>query len=184
MFANDSFENYQDLEISSSHDLVTSAVIYDATFSGYNSIVLGTFGKSVLFFCPTRSSFDSGDIENINKHLTLTNNQTPTDPSDLSAKEESSYSKRPSQGRYQFSYELKREITFKHSVLGLLTGLISNNGALDLIILTLNGVSVWQYDPEKIIDLANKLFEQREQMDHQHKEQNIAYSNTDLTTSF
>lgn len=177
LYSEESFENFQDLEISPGQDLVTSAVIYDATFSGYNSIVLGTFGKSVLFFCPTRTSFE----EVVDKQTTLTSHNV-----DSSLSEE--YKKSISLStRCQFVYELKREITFKHSILGLQVGLISNNGALDLIILTLNGVSVWQYDPEKVIDLVNKLYDQHQILNlqqNQHKEPQSSSSNIELTTSF
>lgn len=181
LYSEEGYENYQDLEISSSYDLVTSAVIYDATFIGYNSIVLGTFGRSVLFFCPTKTACtdinESGDV--YRQANTMASELLTTDLS------ESGQTTNRRQPRYSFTYEFKREIVFKHSVLGLLTGLVSNNGALDLIILTLNGISVWQYDPEKVIELANKLFEQREHSESA-KEQNanIMCSTNDLTTSF
>lgn len=153
LYSNEGFESYQDLEIQGNYDLVTSAVIYDATFSGYNSIVLGTFSRSVAFFCPTKtSSVDNSDCYEFLKNQTSIQNESLVDQIESSRRL-----------RCNISYELKREIVFKHSVLGLLTGLLSNNGAVDLIILTLNGISVWQYDPEKIIDLANKLFELRDQ---------------------
>lgn len=146
-------------------------MIYDATFSGYNSIVLGTFGRFVLFFCPTKTdNYETSGGEGLKSH------DLPIDVSESSNRRSSS--------RHVFTYEFKREIVFKHSVLGLLTGLVTNNGALDLVILTLNGVSVWQYDPEKIIEFTNKLFEQREHLENL-KEQSIATcSNNDLTTSF
>ena len=161
LYSEDSFESYQDLEISNNYDLVTSAVIYDATFSGYNSIVLGTFGRSVLFFCPKRNHIESSDYE--------TNKQTLTTRNQISDLYDLNYRRQ----LYQFSYEIKREIMFKHSIIGLEIGLISNNGALDLMILSLNGVSVWQYDPEKVIELANRMFEQKENQE-----------TIDLTTSF
>jgi hypothetical protein len=166
LYSEDSFESYQDLEISNNYDLVTSAVIYDATFSGYNSIVLGTFGRSVLFFCPKRNNMEMNDYETSNKQ-TLTSRNQISDLYDLNYRRQ----------LYQFSYELKREIMFKHSIIGLEVGLISNNGALDLMILSLNGISVWQYDPEKVIELANRMFEQKEQ--YKENQETI-----DLTTSF
>ena len=64
------------------------------------------------------------------------------------------------------NYVIKREITFKHSILGLSTTFLTSNGALDLVVLTLNGVSIWQYDPEKLIDFINKKLEQKEQLNY------------------
>ncbi len=124
-------EDHQDLETAHSYDLVTSAVIYDATFSGYNSIILGTFGKVVLFYSPLPIN---ADMENSKK---ITNTR--------------------------FRYELKREYSFKHSIMGLCKAQISINGAYYLVILTLNGLSVWQYDPDRIADLINQKFEENEQ---------------------
>ena len=63
----------------------------------------------------------------------------------------------------KLDYEFKREFTFKHSILGLNKSFLSNNIAYDLTILTLNGVSIWQYEPDKLIDLINKRFELKEQ---------------------
>ena len=135
----------------SSYDLVTSAVVYDATFTGYNSIVLGTFGKAVLFFCPIPVK-----EEQVDKQATLTLN------TDLSSFEQSLKFDNEKRTKQRFCYELKREIYLKNSILGLSTGLLSNNGALDLIVFTLNGISVWQYDPDKVIDLVNKILEKKE----------------------
>lgn len=105
---------------------------------------------------------EMNDYETSNKQ-TLTSRNQISDLYDLNYRRQ----------LYQFSYELKREIMFKHSIIGLEIGLISNNGALDLMILSLNGISVWQYDPEKVIDLANRMFEQKENQE-----------TIDLTTSF
>lgn len=143
--------------------MVTSAVIFDATFVGYNSIVLGTFGKVLLFFCPVPVITEDSD-----KQATLTQ-QTQCNTSNFESQEsqikeqELIYCFKKS--RQKFNYELKREIPFKHSILGLSTSLISNNGALDLVVLTLNGISIWQYDPEKIIEIVNRKFEQNYLLD-------------------
>lgn len=177
LHSDDGYEGYQDLEISNNCDLVTSAVIYDATFSGYNSIVLGTFGRFVLFFCPTMTNMEN--YESGGEGGGFRAQAPPVVQNDLPGDVVSDR-----RSRHVFTYEFKREIVFKHSVLGLLTGLITNNGALDLVILTLNGVSVWQYDPEKVIDLANKLFEQREHLDNLKENSIASCSNNDLTTSF
>lgn len=122
-------EDYQDLDIPICCDLVTSAVIYDATFSGYNSIILGTFGKTVLFYSP------------------------------LPVNSEDRFSR-----HQKFHYEKKREIPFKHSVMGLCKTQLSGNGAYDLVILTLNGLSIWQYSPGRLAELVNQRFEENEQM--------------------
>ncbi|CAF0713111.1 unnamed protein product [Brachionus calyciflorus] len=152
IYGEDDFESYQDLEINANYDLVTSAVVYDATFSGFNSIVLGTFGKALLFFCPIPTVKD----EEIDKQATLTLQ------SDLSNLEQSFKIENESRRiKPKFSYELKRETMLKNSILGLSTGLFSNNGALDLAAFTLNGISIWQYDPDKVIDLVNKLVEKK-----------------------
>ncbi len=127
MYKEDEFEDHQDLEIAQTADLVTSSCIFDATFSGYNSIVLGTFGKSVIFFTPLPKKI------NYNCEINST--------------------------RLKFDYEMRREIYLKHSIMGLTSSLLSNNGSKDLVILTLNGVSVWQYEPSKIIDIINKKIE-------------------------
>ena len=137
LFKDDRYESHQDLEIAQSADLVTSSCIYDATFSGYNSIVLGTFGKSVLFFTPfpKQMTFNYDVYCSVDSAVTR-HHQQPT-----------------------FDYEMRRDIYLKHSILGLTTSSLSNNGSKDLIILTLNGVSVWQYEPNKIIDIVNKKIE-------------------------
>lgn len=115
-----SFDEYQDIEIPHAYDLVTSASIYDATFSGYNTIVLGTFGKVILFICATL------------------NNES------------------------KIKYEIKREITFKHSVMGLSPTHLSSNAAYDLVVMTLNGISIWQYEPDRLIEFINQKFELNE----------------------
>ncbi len=128
LYKENRYENHQDLEVAQTADLVTSSCIFDATFSGYNSIVLGTFGKSALFFTPFPRQM------NYNFYETNT-------------------------ARISFDYEMRRDIYLKHSILGLTTSYLSNNGSKDLVILTLNGVSVWQYEPSKIIDIVNKKVE-------------------------
>ena len=120
------------------YDIVTSAVIYDATFSGMNSIVLGTFGKVVLFYCPLM-------VHSYNEN-------TPYDLKSTSFRLNS-----------YFQYEFNRKILFKHSVMGLCQTHLSNNGACDLAVFTLNGVSIWQYEPEKLIELINQRFEENDQ---------------------
>lgn len=129
-------EDYQDLDISSCCDLVTSAIIYDATFSGYNSIVLGTFGKCILFYSPVPVNLD--EASTVNKRLSTKNQK--------------------------FYYEKKREFPFKHSVMGLCKTQLTGNGAYDLVVLTLNGISIWQYCPERLAELVNQRFEENEQM--------------------
>ena len=139
----------EDLDIPANYDLVTSAVVYDATFSGFNSIVLGTFGRALLFYCPVVKKF-----EELEKQSTL-NYQSELDSSqkvDVSHKAI----------KTKIVYELKREITLKNSILGLCTTMISNNGAIDLVVFTLNGISIWQYDSEKIVDYTNRILENKE----------------------
>ena len=139
----------EDLDIPANYDLVTSAVVYDATFSGFNSIVLGTFGRALLFYCPMVKKF-----EELEKQSTL-NYQSELDSSqkvDVSHKAI----------KTKIVYELKREITLKNSILGLCTTMISNNGAIDLVVFTLNGISIWQYDSEKIVDYTNRILENKE----------------------
>ena len=41
--------------------------------------------------------------------------------------------------------------------------MITGNGADDLVVLTLNGISVWQYEPERLAELINQKFEENEQ---------------------
>lgn len=126
-------DDYQDLEINNFCDLVTSAIIYDATFSGYNSIVLGTFGKYILFYSPIPINLEDSNHKN------------------------------KSFRNQKFHYEKKREFPFKHSVMGLCKTQLSGNGAFDLVILTLNGLSIWQYCPERLAELVNQKFEENEQ---------------------
>jgi len=137
----DEFESYQDLEIASYCDLVTSCVIYDATFTGYNSIVLGTFGKNLLFFCPTYKFLD----ESFDYSMSKDNQATLTKKNKNRSIEQ------------KFVYELRKELLFKHSILGLCETYLSDNVALDLVVFTLNGISVWQYDPEKLVNHLNHL---------------------------
>ena len=59
-------------------------------------------------------------------------------------------------------YELKRDVSFKHSVIGLLTSNLTMNCANDLVILTLNGIHIWQYEPEYVINLINTRLNQNE----------------------
>ena len=110
-------DEYQDLEQSYSHDLVTSSVIYDAQFNSLNTIVLGTFGKVILMYF-------YNECEN--------------------------------------KYELRRDFSVKHSIMGLLTCNLTMNCSNDLIILTLNGVHICQYDPNYVINLINQKYEQNE----------------------
>lgn len=170
LYASDNFEWYQDLETPVQADLATSASIYDATFSGYNSIVLGMFGKRVIFFCAT-SIDDKTDDEpssrsgSFNRQESGSNDYPPdlfvdvenfasigTTLTDSSSIKQSRLSV---PAKHRFTYDLRRELHLKHSVLGLASCSLTNNGALDLAILTLNGISVWQYDPEKIIEYVN-----------------------------
>jgi hypothetical protein len=178
LFAKDNFESHQDLDSPSYADLATSVAIYDATFSGYNSIVLGTFGKVLLIYSPTQIAFPSSqNNNNTSKHLEdlpadlftgmdsftksnddedVTQTQTPTlivNGSSVTG----------SKQKYQLNYELKREFFFKHSILGVAACDLSMNGALDLVVVTLNGISVWRYEPNKLIDLITELFEKREE---------------------
>ena len=52
------------MDLPQTSDLVTSCDIYDATFSGFNTIVLGTFGKKVLFYCPLSMKHNNdGDLD-------------------------------------------------------------------------------------------------------------------------
>ena len=102
----------------------------------------------VLFFCPVLLSGD----EFVDKQATLTRDSETLDD----------YDPNESTSKVFIGYELKREIQFKHSILGLETTLLSNNGAYDLVILTLNGISVWQYDPDKLIELLHARIELKE----------------------
>jgi len=106
--------------------------------------VLGTFGKVILFFCPVPISNEN----NINI------NQQRQD-SIKSSSIKNSFQK--------FRYDFKREISFKHSIMGLCVGCLSNNSALDLVVCTLNGVSIWQYEPDRLADLINQKFEENKQ---------------------
>jgi hypothetical protein len=129
--------------------LVTSSLIFDANFSGYNSIILSTFGKALLFFTPI---------------VTITNNLRKNKKSESKQSNQSLGMKlacieKENNTKHSFDYELQREILFKHSILGLQKAFLSNNGPVDLAILTLNGISVWQYEPEKITELINKMLE-------------------------
>jgi hypothetical protein len=182
LFAKDNFESYQDLNAPSYADLATSVVIYDATFSGYNSIALGTFGKVVLVYTPTQIAFTNSQTSG-SKHLedlpadlfndmeSFTMQQSQNDDEDVTQTQTPTLTLTavgPSIGvkqKYQFNYELKREFFFKHSILGLAAcDLSMNGGALDLVVVTLNGISVWRYEPSRVCDLLNKLFEKREQL--------------------
>ena len=53
-------------------------------------------------------------------------------------------------------YELKRDFQVKHSIMGLLSFNLTLNCSNDLIILTLNGIHVFQYDPDFVINLINQ----------------------------
>lgn len=64
----------------------------------------------------------------------------------------------------RFIYEKKREFSFKHSVMGLANTMLTKNGAFDLVILTLNGLCIWQYCPERLSELVNSRFEENEQL--------------------
>ena len=64
--------------------------------------------------------------------------------------------------KQSYQYEFSKKILFKHSVMGLCRTNLSNNGACDLCVLTLNGISIWQYDPEKLVELINQRFEENE----------------------
>lgn len=57
---------------------------------------------------------------------------------------------------YDQIYELRKELLQKHSIMGLCLCELSNNCAYDLAIITLNGLSLWQYDPDFILNLINK----------------------------
>lgn len=149
LFEEDDYESFEDLEIPANLDLVSSAVIYDATFTGFNSIILGTFGRALLFYCPVMKKCEDSE-----KQTTL-NYQSEMDQAQ---KEDQSHRSSKS----KIFYELKREITLKNSILGLSTSLVSNNGAIDLVVFTLNGISIWQYDPDKVIDFVNKIIEKKE----------------------
>ena len=102
----------------------------------------------VLFFCPVLLSAD----EFVDKQATLTRDSETLDD----------YDTREPTSKVFIGYELKREIQFKHSILGLAVTFLSNNGAYDLVILTLNGISVWQYDPDKLIELLHARIELKE----------------------
>ncbi|RMZ99433.1 hypothetical protein BpHYR1_034090 [Brachionus plicatilis] len=143
LYEEDDFESLEDLDISANYDLVSSAVIYDATFTGFNSIVLGTFGRTLLFFCPTVKKFEEYDKQAAFSYQSELDHSQKGEMAHKAIKSKK-------------VYELKREITLKNSILGLSTSLVSNNGAIDLVVFTLNGISILQYDPDKIIDLANK----------------------------
>jgi len=91
--------------------------------------LLGTFGKSVVFYSPNVVNLDDGPFKN-----------------------------------QKFHYEKKRELPFKHSVMGLCKTLLTNNGAYDLVILTLNGLSIWQYSPSRLAELVNQKFEENEEL--------------------
>ena len=150
----DEFESFQDLEIPSYCDLVTSSAIYDATFTGYNSIVLGTFGKNLLFFCPTYKFLD----ESFDYSMSKDNQATLTKKNKNRSIEQ------------KFVYELRKELLFKHSILGLCETYLSDNVALDLVVFTLNGISVWQYDPEKLVNHLNHLLTNEQQQPNQQIE--------------
>jgi hypothetical protein len=64
----------------------------------------------------------------------------------------------------KFCYEKRREFPFKHSVMGLCKTQLTGNGAYDLVVLTLNGLSIWQYCPQRLAELVNQRFEEKEQM--------------------
>ena len=59
-------------------------------------------------------------------------------------------------------YELRRDIMLKHSIMGLLTCNLTLNCTNDLIILTLNGIHIWQYEPDVINNLINQKYNQNE----------------------
>jgi hypothetical protein len=69
----------------------------------------------------------------------------------------------------KYVYEMKKELLFKHSIMGLCETFLSDNVALDLVVFTLNGISVWQYEPEKIIEHLNRLLTS----EHQQSTQSI-----------
>jgi hypothetical protein len=188
LYSENNFQSYQDLELPICADLVTSATVFDATFSGYNSIALGTFGKMVFILSPTSiKPIEESNNTNIDsEEVTNKNNENIQDKElanlfdDLevyaatpqSHKQQQRNDKKISDEikqitsiqnlKYQFNYEIKREIYFKHSILGLDVCDLSNQGVFDLVILSLNGISVWQYDQEKLIDYLNKEFEKNE----------------------
>ena len=120
-----SYESHQDLEVPASCDLVTSSLVYDAGFTGMSTIVLSTFGKTLLFFSPAAL-------------VTAASSTSDAAVTPI------------------YEYELKRQVAFKHALLGAVHTSLSYNGAPDLAILTLNGVSVWQYEPERVAELAAK----------------------------
>ena len=105
--------------------------------------------NKVLFFLPILINVE----ENVDKQATLTRNSETLDDGDHDTSKMCSKC---------IGYELRREIQFKHSILGLAATFLSNNGAYDLVILTLNGVSIWQYDPNKLIELIHAKIEQKE----------------------
>ena len=147
-------DEWQDLEISHFCDLVTSATVYDATFSGYNSIVLGTFGKVACFFCPMLVDALEQTVDEL----------AASDGGEAASKTSSASSAKAffKPGAKTFRYELKRELLFKHSILGLKASKLTGNGAFDLAVLTLNGISIWQYDPESVVELINQKYEQHD----------------------
>jgi hypothetical protein len=156
---NETFVDYQDLEIPYFHDLVTSCLIYDATFNGYNSIVLGTFGKVLLFFCLCGPS----ELNNFSGFTSQNSSESKPNLKKVQPNEKSNNNNNSEEKQALiYRYELKKEIPFKHSILGLELTKLSNNGAYDIVVLTLNGISVWQYDPERLIELINQKFEQNE----------------------
>lgn len=149
MCEEDDYESVDDLDVPANNDLVTSAVIYDATFTGFNSIVLGTFGRALLFYCPVIKKFEELEKKSTMSYQSELDQSQKIDVNQKAIKP-------------KIVYELKREITLKNSILGLCTSIISNNGAIDLVVFTLNGISIWQYDSDKIIDYANRLLEKKE----------------------
>lgn len=111
--------------------------------------MLGTFGKIILFFCPTPLAEEQAT--DVPPASTLT--PSTSDKKELKTKL-----------KYQkFRYELKRELAFKHSILGLAKTCLSYNGAYDLVVLTLNGISIWQYEPDRLAEIINQKFEENEQ---------------------
>lgn len=85
---------------------------------------------------------------------------------------------------YQDQYEFKREIQFKHSIMGLLTcNDFTLNCTNDLVVFTLNGISIWQYEPDIIINLINqKLVNNEIQFDNYLKSLSNNYQTNNETT--